>query len=391
MDNLPAAWPTKALGKVAKIERTSVTPERILDGSLYVGLENITGDGGFDSVREVANGELASNKFEFTASHVLYGKLRPYLSKIARPEFSGICSTDILPILPGRDVDRDYLYYFLRQPEMVQYATTRSTGANLPRLSPKQLAEFPIPLPKLEEQKRIAAILDKAASIRHKRQEARDIADKFLEAAYVGVFGSPITNANGWPIEPLGNYLEFLTSGSRGWAQHYVPEGKRFIRSLDVKMNRISADDAVYVDPPAGAEADRTRVQPHDVLLTITGSQIGRVAFVPTDIDEAYVSQHVAILRLSERLLDRFVSMFLSLSAGGQLQIAKQQYGQTKPGLSLAQIRTFDIPVPPVALQQRFLNIWDKFADVQLGLTNSEQETNSLFNALVQRAFNGEL
>lgn len=288
-----------------------------------------------------------------------------------------------------KQLSRAYLKYLIA-PELKRIED-RTPFVTVKHLAAKSILDLDVPLPKLEEQKRIAAILDKADAIRRKRQEARNIADKFLEAAYVEIFGSPVTNPNDWPIEPLGNYLEFLTSGSRGWAQYYVPEGKRFIRSLDVQMNRIGADDTVYVDPPAGTEADRTRVQPYDVLLTITGSRIGRVAFVPTDIEEAYVSQHVAILRLSEGLLDRFVSMFLSLSAGGQLQIAKQQYGQTKPGLSLAQIRTFDIPVPPVAVQERFLKVWDKFTDVQFGLTNSEQETEDLFNSLVQRAFKGEL
>ena len=71
------------------------------DGTTYVGLEHITSDGAFLNVQTVANGELASVKFRFTEKHILYGKLRPYLSKIALPHFSGVCSTDILPILPG--------------------------------------------------------------------------------------------------------------------------------------------------------------------------------------------------------------------------------------------------------------------------------------------------
>ncbi len=384
-------WPTKPLGVVAKIERRSVAPQNIRSGSLYVGLENITGSGGFKGVREVANGELASNKFAFTAKHVLYGKLRPYLAKIARPDFSGICSTDILPLLPGKDVDRDYLFHLLRLPEMIQLATNRSTGANLPRLSPHELAQFNVPVPSLDEQRRIAAILDKADAIRRQRCEATQVAGKFLESVYIKLFGSPIDNPFDFPIEPLGEHLEFITSGSRGWAEHYSDAGKRFIRSVDVQMNRIDSDDIVFVEPPAGAEAERTRVRPGDVLLTITGSKVGRVTFVPPDLEEAYVSQHVAILRLRERLLDRFLSMYLSLPSGGQLQIAKNQYGQTKPGLSLAHIKAFEIPIPPLALQEKFLSIWDRFSHTQLSLQNAEAEATNLFNSLVQRAFKGQL
>ena len=90
--------------------------------------------------------------------------------------------------------------------------------------------------------------------------------------------------------------------------------GARFIRSLDVRMNSISDEDAVFVKPPNGAEADRTRVNPDDVLLTITGSRIGRVAPVPERLKGAFISQHVAILRLKPGILPEFLSMFLSLS-----------------------------------------------------------------------------
>jgi type I restriction enzyme S subunit len=117
-------------------------PLRLPTARFIVGLENIESGGSFVNVRTVANGELASNKFTFTERHVLYGKLRPYLAKIARPSFDGICSTDILPILPGPELDRDYLTHFLRQPTMIELANSRAAGANLPRLSPKALAEF---------------------------------------------------------------------------------------------------------------------------------------------------------------------------------------------------------------------------------------------------------
>src|SRR4051794_26719236 len=89
------------LGDVATIERLSVAPSEIREGELYVGLENIKSGGDFNGVAAVSNGQLASNKFRFSAAHVLFGKLRPYLAKVARPDFSGICSTDILPIRPG--------------------------------------------------------------------------------------------------------------------------------------------------------------------------------------------------------------------------------------------------------------------------------------------------
>jgi len=258
-------------------------------------------------------------------------------------------------------------------------------------LSAKSLEELVLPLPPLAEQQRIGALLDKADTIRRKRREAIALASRILQSAFIELFGDPLANPLAWPMVPLNNFLAFITSGSRGWAEHYVDHGKRFIRSLDVQMNELSGEEPSYVDPPEGTEADRTRVRDGDVLLTITGSKIGRVAFVPDGFGEAYVSQHVAILRLNSELRPRFLSMFLSLPNGGQLQIGRSQYGQTKPGLSLEQLRKFVVPKVPVPEQDRYCKFWSKHEHLLFRANAASRETNSLFESLVQRAFRGEL
>lgn len=193
------SWPSKKLFEVASIDRHSIPPEKIENDTLYVGLEHITNDGSFIGVEPVTNGKLASSKFLFTSEHLLYGKLRPYLKKIARPSFSGICSTDILPIKPKTDLDLGFLFHYLRTSQMVDYATTRATGVNLPRLSPKTLANFDVPFPPLPEQKRIAAILDKADALREKRRQAMAKLDELLQSVFLDMFGDPVTNPKGWP------------------------------------------------------------------------------------------------------------------------------------------------------------------------------------------------
>lgn len=186
------------LAEVASIEREIIAPGEIAPGVKYVGLEHIDGDGGGVESIPVKEGMLASTKHRFTPEHVLYGKLRPYLKKIACPDFDGVCSTDILPIRVGRKLDRRYLFHYLRTAPIVALATTRSEGANLPRLSPRHLLEFPVPVPSILEQKRIAAILDKADAIRRKRQESLRLADEFLRSVFLDMFGDPVTNPRRW-------------------------------------------------------------------------------------------------------------------------------------------------------------------------------------------------
>ncbi|WP_054107797.1 restriction endonuclease subunit S [Novosphingobium sp. AAP83] len=201
------------LGEVAAIERDGIAPEKIVAGTPYLGLEHIESGGRIISSEPVANGELASMKFQFGPEHLLYGKLRPYLAKIALPDFAGICSTDILPVKVGPDLDKRYLAYFLRQPRMVDFANSRSSGANLPRLSPKALADFQIPLPPLPEQRQIAAILDQTDALRRKRAEALSRLNALGQAIFYEMFGDPLA-LGGINVTRLAEIAE-LINGDR--------------------------------------------------------------------------------------------------------------------------------------------------------------------------------
>lgn len=282
-----------------------------------------------------------------------------------------------------------YLCYALNSDLVASQLARMARGAIMEGLNTTILRQCSIPLPEMSEQQRVAARLEQADRLVRTRRYALELTDTVLPAAFLELFGDPTTNPLGLPVQELGDFLSFVTSGSRGWAEHYVPEGARFIRSLDVRMNNISDEDAVFVNPPKNAEADRTRVKPADVLLTITGSRIGRVAPVPERLNGAFISQHVAILRLKEGLLPEFLSMFLSLDTGGQRQIARVQYGQTKPGLNLDQIRGMRVPVPDVCQQQRFLELAKRVERLRAGQRESLRQAEHLFASLLDRAFTG--
>ena len=179
---MTTSWPEVTLGELANLERSSIRADDIEDGETYVGLENITNLGEFKGVRQVDAGELKSNKFRFDPSHILYGKLRPYLAKIAAPDFSGVCSTDILPVRPSAAVDHRYLLHYLRTPAMIEHASSQAVGANLPRLSPKSLEKFAIPLPPMAEQRRFARLVGRVDQLRRPSTSALDQLDNLFAA-----------------------------------------------------------------------------------------------------------------------------------------------------------------------------------------------------------------
>jgi type I restriction enzyme S subunit len=124
---------------------------------------------------------------------------------------------------------------------------------------------------------------------------------------------------------------------------------------------------------------------------TITGSRIGRVAPVPERLKGAFISQHVAILRLKPGLLPVFLSMFMSLDGGGQREIARVQYGQTKPGLNLNQIREFRVLVPPLVLQQQFARLVERYERLRSVQRESLRQAEHLFQSLLHEAFSSNL
>jgi type I restriction enzyme S subunit len=293
-------------------------------------------------------------------------------------------------IVPDDSVAHARYVFWALQSKVPELLMRRLGGAQ-PNISQRIVRDTRLPLPPLAEQRRIAAILDKADAIRRKRREAVGLLDEFLRSAFLEMFGDPVRNEKGWEVVELGNLLTFVTSGSRGWAKYYSSSGARFIRSLDVQMNRITDTDSVFVNPPEGAEAERTRVLAGDVLLTITGSRIGRVAPVEELDGDAYISQHVAILRLAHTICPRYLSMFMSQERGGQHEIRQAQYGQTKPGLNLNDIRAFRVPLPPLEKQRVFSRVIDTVGILRNKHIDATEQSHTLFNSLSQRAFRGEM
>ena len=129
---------------------------------------------------------------------------------------------------PSTRLDSNYLGHILRSPSVVRQASKNKTGSALRRIILGDIKKLTIPLPPLPEQKRIAAILDKADAIRRKRQQAIQLADDFLRAVFLDMFGDPVTNPKGWEVRPLGQISNF-ENGDRSSAypsgDDLVPEG----------------------------------------------------------------------------------------------------------------------------------------------------------------------
>jgi type I restriction enzyme S subunit len=156
-DKLPEGWKWVRLGEVCQEDKLIVSGA---DSKLpFVGLEMVESESGkIDMSARTTEG--ISTCYSFDTRHILYGKLRPYLNKVALPNFQGRCSTELVPLFPKNTACREYVSLLLKRKETVDYVMTEATGSRMPRANMQHLLNMQIPLPPLAEQRRIAAIVD---------------------------------------------------------------------------------------------------------------------------------------------------------------------------------------------------------------------------------------
>jgi type I restriction enzyme S subunit len=309
-------------------------------------------------------------------------------------------------ILPG------YIYLFLRSPYFAIEGEQKMTGtAGQKRLSTEYFSTRALPLPPSTEQSRIVAKVDELMALCNKLEaqhqarrklqnklrqstlqsvasatrphelqttwarladnfgklfqapeDVRTLRDVIFDLALRGALLPDVTHEDsadsiadgatplpdGWDWKTLAELSEYITSGSRGWQSYVSSIGYSFIRSQDIKHDALIFENPAFVSLPAKAEGKRTLVRQGDLLLTITGGNVGKCATVPALNQDAYVSQHVALIRLREPWLAEFIHIWMINAFGGQHFLARYIYGD-KPGLNLAQVGSIPIPVPTLS------------------------------------------
>ncbi len=200
-----------------------------------------------------------------------------------------------------------------------------------------------------------------------------------------------------WERVQLRRFIRFITSGSRGWAEHYSDEGSLFVRIGNLTRGSIGLDlsDIQYVAPPVGAEGERTKIQPGDLLFSIT-AYLGSIAVAPVELEAAYVNQHIALVRLDDAkgLIPAFAG-YVALSDIGQSQLVGQGYGGTKTQLALDDIRELWFPVPPTSEQRAIVDRIERDAASVDALRTATAHTVALLKercaALISAAVTGQV
>jgi len=380
-------WTTAPLSEIATIERNSVSPTDIRSGSRYVGLDHIETGGGSIRFGSVTNGELASSKFQFGPNHILFGKLRPYLAKVVCPDFEGICSTDIIPIAPSKHVDKRYLLHFLRRPETIAWAAGRTTGVNLPRLSPRELASLEIQFPSLDDQRRLGTILDRADILRHKRKQALTLLKKLTDTLIAELLDAPLnielgeviaegpTNGLYKPSKDYGKGVPILRINS-------FYDGK--IVDL-LSLRRLSVTDA---------ELSRFKLTNDDIVINRVNSleYLGKSAIVRGLSEPTVYESNMMRFSLKKSIMLPDVCIALLQTPDTKQQIlAKAKNAVNQSSINQRDVCGLRLALPAIEIQQRFVARMERIAALGAAVCVGEISLNTLFSSLQSRAFSGQL
>ena len=257
-------------------------------------------------------------------------------------------------ITPQNGVNLKYIYYCLKSKN--KELNAKGTGSTFKAIAKNALGETSVKIVPEDDQQRIIQVLDSVSFVIETRKQQLTELDNLIKARFVELFGNPLMNSMGWPDRELSTYIQFLTSGSRGWAQYFTDTGEYFITIKNVKNCRITLNDVQHIVPPDNAEAKRTRVQEDDLLISIT-ADLGRTGVVSKEIADhgGYINQHLTCIRLDRSAVRPLYVAYYMESDAGKSQFLSKNQSAVKAGLNFNSINSLRLMVPPVELQDAFI------------------------------------
>ena len=285
--------------------------------------------------------------------------------------------------------DLRFLKHWIDSIEFRTQITKEVTGIAQKNFGPSHLNRIKISLPSLPEQKRIAAILDKADEIRQKRRQAIAKLDELLQATFLDMFGDPVTNPKRWDQGVLGDVVYSAKDGPHV-SPKYSEEGIPFLSTRHVKPGKIEWKDLKYLSRnEAEIQWKKCKPEKGDVLYT-KGGTTGLAAHIDFDKDIA-VWVHVALLKTNHELVHPVWLESMLNSHYCYVQSQKYTHGIANRDLGLKRMIKIKLHKPPISEQMKFVNFYKKHRAESEAMISELRTLDTLFSSLQQRAFKGEL
>ena len=286
-----------------------------------------------------------------------------------------------------------YLYYYLNT--WITRIRELSQGSAIGVITKDMLYDLNIPMYDISSQIYIVNILDKAQELINKRKKQIDALDELVKSQFIEMFGDPVSNPKGWKKVICKDISLKIGSGATpsGGNSSYKEEGISLIRSMNVHNNKFVYKDLAFIDDEQAKKLKNVIIEENDILLNITGASVARCCIVPSEIIPARVNQHVSIVRTKQDIIipvflcyqftnDTYQRVLWNIATSG---------GATREAITKQQVENLEVIIPPIELQNKFADFVKQTDKLKFEMEKSLKELEDNFNALMQRAFKGEL
>lgn len=282
-----------------------------------------------------------------------------------------------------------YVGHFFQSPYYRNYISAASAGANINNLRNEHIADLHIPLPPLDKQRKIAAVLDKVSDLIAKRRQQLDKLDLLIKARFLEMFGDPENNSRNWRVLPMSKICS-VGSSKRIYQSEQSSSGIPFWRVSDLTnlINTGTVTPDLYI-PEERYEALQSQGQvpaPDDILITSRGT-LGQCYIVKAN--DRFYFQDGMISWLSG-YMDGVTPLYISYlftMPGFRKQIDSMQAGSTVAYLSIAMIKKLKVMLPDMESQQQFASFVEQTEKTKTAISRSLEKLETLKKVLMQEYF----
>lgn len=395
-ESLPNGWKWCEVGKVIDVrDGTHDSPKPVETGVPLVTSKNLkNGEIDFSTCNKISevDHEAISKRSAVDDGDILYAMIGTIGSPVlVKKECDFSIKNVALFKFKGSEVFNRYFYHLLNSSLVRNQFEKNTRGGTQKFVSLGNIRALQIPLPPLAEQKRIAAILDKADAIRQKRKQAIELADEFLRSVFLDMFGDPVTNPKGWDIKKLADVTHKITDGEHGTVKR-LDSGKLYLMARNItKDGKLDLSEVSYISHDDHDRIyKRCAVEENDLLLVCVGATIGKAALVPK-MEEFSLARSVALLKPDLNLIEPEFLLQLVKTKWLQNEFINSGNSSAQAGLYLGKIKETEVPIPPIEMQRKFKEIHAKTTECMYLEDNFQCNASNLFESLSQKAFSGQL
>ena len=348
-----------------------VTPAELNDDSDVI----------YESQRKITEQAVQdSNLKPFPAGTVLLSSRAP-IGKVAIAGVEMYCNQGFKNLICSDKIYNRYLYHFLKN--STEYLNSLGRGATFKEISKSIVENIEIPLPSLDEQRRIAAVLDKVSGLIAKRRAQLDKLDELVKARFVEMFGDPVSNEKNWPNVTLGDITEIRIGpfGSLLHKEDYVTGGHALINPSHIIDGQICVDENLTVSDEKYDELSAYQLEIDDIVLGRRG-EMGRCAVVHRE--GLLCGTGSMIIRPNAQMKPYFLQSIISNPAYRKT-IEDKAVGVTMMNLNVPIVSALTVPLLPVYLQEQFIDFMERVDKSKLTIQQSLDKLEVLKKALMQQ------